>query len=90
MVKAHDKLAKNSEKLLKDMGKVRKNLNFGQKRLGRGWFEAAKWLGKRGGNLQNGDSRGSRVVNMACASYVVGGKNFTANFDGMSDHELRE
>ena len=26
MVKAHDKLAKNSEKLLKDMGKVRKTL----------------------------------------------------------------
>ena len=38
MVKAHDKLAKNSEKLLKDMGKVRKNLKFGQNRLGRGWF----------------------------------------------------
>ena len=31
MVKAHDKLAKNSEKLLKNMEKVRKNLNFGQK-----------------------------------------------------------
>lgn len=30
MVKAHDKLAKNSEKLLKNMEKVRKNLNFGQ------------------------------------------------------------
>ena len=36
MVKAHDKLAKNSEKLLKNKGKVRKNLNFGQNRLGRG------------------------------------------------------
>ena len=36
MVKAHDKLAKNSEKLLKNMEKVRKNLNFGQNRLGRG------------------------------------------------------
>ena len=65
MVKAHDKLAKNSEKLLKSMEKVRKNLNFGQNRLGRGWFEAAKRPGKRGENLQNGDSRGSRVVNMA-------------------------
>ena len=65
MVKAHDKLAKNSEKLLKNMEKVRKNLNFGQNRLGRGWFEAAKWLGKRSGNLQNGNLRGSRVVNMA-------------------------
>lgn len=51
MVKAHDKLAKNSEKLLKNMEKVRKNLKFGQNRLGRGWFEAAKWLGKRSGNL---------------------------------------
>lgn len=51
MVKAHDKLAKNSEKLLKKMEKVKKNLNFGQNRLGRGWFEAAKRLGKRGGNL---------------------------------------
>lgn len=81
MVKAHDKLAKNSEKLLKNMEKVRKNLNFGQNRLGMGWFEAAKWLGKCSENLQNGDSRGSRVVNMACASYGVGGKNFTANFD---------
>ena len=81
MVKAHDKLAKNSEKLLKNMEKVRKNLNFGQNRLGRGGFEAAKRLGKCSGNLQNGDSRGSRVVNMACASYGVGGKNFTANFD---------
>lgn len=38
MVKAHDKLAKNSEKLLKNMEKVRKNLNFGQNRLGRGWL----------------------------------------------------
>ena len=65
MVKAHDKLAKNSEKLLKNMEKVRKNLNFGQNRLGRGWFEAAKWLGKCSENLQNEDSRGSRVVNMA-------------------------
>ena len=36
MVKAHDKLAKNSEKLLKNMEKVRGNLNFGQNRLGRG------------------------------------------------------
>lgn len=35
MVKAHDKLAKNSEKLLKNMEKVRKKLNFGQNRLGR-------------------------------------------------------
>ena len=51
MVKAHDKLAKNSEKLLKNMEKVRKNLNFGQNRHGRGWFEAAKWPGKRSGNL---------------------------------------
>ena len=51
MVKAHDKLAKNSEKLLKNMEKVRKNLNFGQNRLGRGWFGEAKWLGKCGGNL---------------------------------------
>lgn len=51
MLKAHDKLAKNSEKLLKNMEKVRKNLNFGQNRLERGWFGAAKWLGKRGGNL---------------------------------------
>lgn len=51
MVKAHDKLAKNSEKLLKNMEKVRKNLNFGQNRLGRGWFGATKWLGKCNGNL---------------------------------------
>ncbi len=51
MVKAHDKLAKNSEKLLKNMKKVRENLNFGQNRLGRGWFETAKRLGKRSGNL---------------------------------------
>ena len=51
MVKAHAKLPKNSEKLLKNMEKVRKNLNFGQNRLGMGWFEAAKWLGKRGENL---------------------------------------
>lgn len=51
MVKAHDKLAKNSEKLLKNMEKVRKNLNFGQNRLGRGWFEARKRLKTRGGNL---------------------------------------
>ncbi len=51
MVKAHDKLAKNSEKLLKNMEKVRKKLNFGQNRLGRGWFEAAKRLGKCSGNL---------------------------------------
>lgn len=51
MVKAHDKLAKNSENLLKNMGKVRENLNFGQNRLGRGWFEAAKRLGERGVNL---------------------------------------
>lgn len=65
MVKAHDKLAKNSEKLLKNMEKVREYLNFGQNRLGRGWFGATKWLGKCGGNLYNGDSRGSRVVNMA-------------------------
>ena len=65
MVKAHDKLAKNSEKLLKNMEKVRKNLNFGQNRLGRGWFGAAKRLGMCSGNLYNGDSRGSRVVNMA-------------------------
>lgn len=65
MVKAHDKLAKNSEKLLKNMEKVRENLNFGQNRLGRGWFGATKWLGKCNGNLYNGNSRGSRVVNMA-------------------------
>ena len=51
MVKAHDKLAKNSKKLLKNMEKVRKNLNFGQNRLGRGWFEAAKRLGKCSENL---------------------------------------
>lgn len=51
MVKAHDKLAKNSEKLLKNMEKVRKNINFGQNRRGRGWFEAAKRLEKCGGNL---------------------------------------
>lgn len=51
MVKAHDKLAKNSEKLLKNMEKVRKNLNFGQNRLGRGWFGATKRLGKCSGNL---------------------------------------
>ena len=42
MVKAHDKLAKNSEKLLKNMEKVRKNLNFGQNRLGRGWLRQRK------------------------------------------------
>lgn len=51
MVKAHDKLAKNSEKLLKNMEKVRKNLNFGQNRLGKGWFEARKRLEKCSGNL---------------------------------------
>lgn len=51
MVKAHDKLAKNSEKLLKNMEKVRKNLIFGQKRLRRGWFGARKRLEKCGGNL---------------------------------------
>lgn len=51
MVKAHDKLAKNSEKLLKNMEKVRKNLNFGQNRLGMDWFGAAKRPGKRGENL---------------------------------------
>lgn len=51
MVKAHDKFAKNSEKLLKNMEKVRKNLNFGQNRLGRGWFGAAKRLGKCSENL---------------------------------------
>lgn len=51
MVKAHDKLAKNSEKLLKNMGKVRKKLIFGQNRLGRGWLGAAKRLGKRSENL---------------------------------------
>ena len=51
MVKAHDKLAKNSEKLLKNMEKVRKKLIFGQNRLGKGWFGARKRLGKCGGNL---------------------------------------
>ena len=51
MVKAHDKLAKNSEKLLKNMEKVKKKLNFGQNRLGKGWFGAAKRFGKCGGNL---------------------------------------
>lgn len=51
MVKAHDKLAKNSDNLLKNMEKVRENLNFGQNRLGRGWFGAAKRPGERGGNL---------------------------------------
>ena len=51
MVKAHDKLAKNSEKLLKNMEIERIYLNFGQNRLGRGWFEAAKRLGKCGENL---------------------------------------
>ena len=38
MVKAHDKLAKNSEKLMKNMEKVRKKLIFGQNRLGKDWF----------------------------------------------------
>lgn len=51
MVKAHDKLAKNSEKRLKNMEKVRKNLNFGQNRLGRGWLGATKRPGERGENL---------------------------------------
>ena len=51
MVKAHDKLAKNSEKLLKNMEKVKKKLNFGQNRLGRGWFGATKWPGKCSRNL---------------------------------------
>jgi len=51
MVKAHDKLAKNSEKLLKNMEKVRKNLNFGQNRLERGWLGAAKRPGKCSENL---------------------------------------
>ena len=51
MVKAHDKLAKNSENLLKNMEKVRKKLNFGQNRLGRGWLGAAKRPGKCGENL---------------------------------------
>ena len=65
MVNAHAQLAQHSEKLLKNMEKVRKNLNFGQNRLGRGWFGAAERLGKRSGELWGGDSRGSRVVNMA-------------------------
>ena len=51
MVKAHDKLTKNSEKLLKNMEKVRKNMGLGQNRLGKRWFGARKWLEMGGENL---------------------------------------